>query len=204
VADNAARLAETSNGKIDHLSTATEEIGKVVEVIQEIAEQTKLLALNATIEAARAGDAGKGFAVVATEVKELARETAVATEDIRRRIEGIQQSTGSAIAAISEIGKVVTQINGASRTIASAVEEQSATTREIARHVAQAASGATIVAAGVAQTAAATQEVTESISRVDQNAKRTVDDAGQTRDAGCALAALAEEIQSMVAEFKLD
>ena len=94
VADNAARLAETSNGKIDHLSTATEEIGKVVEVIQEIAEQTKLLALNATIEAARAGDAGKGFAVVATEVKELARETAVATEDIRRRIEGIQLSTG--------------------------------------------------------------------------------------------------------------
>ncbi len=203
VAGNAARLAETSNGRIDHLSTATEEIGKVVEVIQEIAEQTNLLALNATIEAARAGDAGKGFAVVATEVKELARETAVATEDIRKRIEGIQSSTGSAIEAINQIAEVVLQINDASRTIASAVEQQSATTKEIAQNVAQAASGASAVSSGVAQTAQATREVTESISRVDQNAKRTAQDAGRTQSAGHVLADLAKEMQSMVAEFKV-
>jgi methyl-accepting chemotaxis protein len=203
VADKAAQLAETSNSRIDHLNTSTGEIGKVVEVIQDIAEQTNLLALNATIEAARAGDAGKGFAVVATEVKELARETAVATEDIRRRIEGIQQSTGSAIEAINQISAVVSQISEASRTIASAVEEQSVTTREIARNVAQVAEGAATVSRGVVQTAEATREVTENIIHVDENAKRTADDAGRTRTAGNVLAELAVEIQSMVGEFTL-
>ena len=203
VAEKAAHLAETSNSRIDHLNTAAGEIGKVVEVIQDIAEQTNLLALNATIEAARAGDAGKGFAVVATGVKELARETAVATEDIRRRIQGIQQSTGTAIEAINEISAVVGQINDASRTIASAVEEQSATTREIARNVSEVATGAATLSTGVTQTAQATREVTQNIVHVDENARQTAGDAGRTRTSGDVLSQLASEIQSMVAEFTL-
>lgn len=204
VAEKAAQLAETSNSRIDQLNTSTGEIGKVIETIQDIAEQTNLLALNATIEAARAGDAGKGFAVVATEVKELARETAVATEDIRRRIQGIQQSTGGAIEAINEIAVVVSRINEASRTIASAVEEQSATTREIARNVSEVATGAATLSSGVAQTAQATREVTRNIVHVDQNARQTAGDAGRTRASGDVLAQLAEEIQSMVAEFTVN
>ncbi|MEA3341419.1 MAG: methyl-accepting chemotaxis protein, partial [Chloroflexota bacterium] len=203
VADNAARLAQTSNAKIAHLGSAADEIGKVIEVIQDIAEQTNLLALNATIEAARAGDAGKGFAVVATEVKELAKQTADATEDIRRRIESIQGSTGEAVASINEIAEEVGKVNEASRTIASAVEEQSVTTKEIAQNVAQAASGTENVSMGVAETATATREVTENISKVDQNAKRTCDDAKQTQTASETLTNLAEELESLVGQFEL-
>ncbi len=203
VADNAARLAETSNTKIAHLGSAADEIGKVIEVIQDIAEQTNLLALNATIEAARAGDAGKGFAVVATEVKELAKQTGDATEDIRQRIESIQESTTEAVTSISEIAEEVGKVNEASRTIASAVEEQSITTKEIAQNVAQAASGTESVSMGVSETATATREVTENISKVDQNAKRTCGDAEQTQTASETIANLAEELQSLVGQFKV-
>jgi methyl-accepting chemotaxis protein len=202
VADSAARSAETSNNKIGHLSVAAVEIGKVIEVIQDIAEQTNLLALNATIEAARAGDAGKGFAVVATEVKELAKQTSQATEDIRGRIESIQASAGDAVQALEEISRVVTQVNEASRTIASAVEEQSITTREIAQNVARAAENAETVSTGVAQSAAATREVTENISRVDRNARQTAEEASQTRAAGSVAAELAEQLRTMIGQFR--
>ena len=141
-AANATQLVESSNTQIGDLGDAADEIGKVIEVIQDIAEQTNLLALNATIEAARAGDAGKGFAVVATEVKELAKQTADATEDIRRRIEGIQSSTGLAVQSMGGIGDVIRQVNDLSRTIASAVEEQSITTKEIARNMAESSTAA--------------------------------------------------------------
>ncbi len=203
LAHNAAKLAETSNGKISHLGAAADEIGKVIEVIQDIAEQTNLLALNATIEAARAGDAGKGFAVVATEVKELARQTADATEDIRKRIESIQQSTNAAVQSISEIAAEVGKVNDASRTIAAAVEEQSITTRQIAQNVAQAANGTESVSLGVAETAAATREVTENITKVDENAKRTCDDAKRTQAASETMASLAGELQSLVGGFRV-
>ncbi|MCG8649149.1 MAG: methyl-accepting chemotaxis protein, partial [Pirellulales bacterium] len=121
VAGDAANLVQLSDEKIADLGSAADEIGKVIEVIQDIAEQTNLLALNATIEAARAGEAGKGFAVVATEVKELAKQTAAATDDIRGRIEGIQSSTGDAVEAIREISEVIGNVNEVSRTIAAAV-----------------------------------------------------------------------------------
>ncbi len=163
VAGTAASLAGDGNARIGELGTAASEIGKVVEVIQDIAEQTSLLALNATIEAARAGDAGKGFAVVATEVKELAKQTAAATEDIRRRIEGIQSSTGQAVRSIGEITEVIKKVNDVSHTIASAVEEQSITTREIAKNVAETSTAAATVARGVAESASVTREIAKNI-----------------------------------------
>ncbi|MCA9172830.1 MAG: hypothetical protein KDB23_34465, partial [Planctomycetales bacterium] len=120
VADEARAIVEMSNSKIGNLGLAAKEIGRVIEVIQDIAEQTNLLALNATIEAARAGEAGKGFAVVASEVKELARQTASATDEIRERIESIQISTNEAVDSISLIGGVINNVNEVARTIASA------------------------------------------------------------------------------------
>ncbi len=153
VASHAASLAQVSNRKIEDLGTSAGEIGKVIEVIQDIAEQTNLLALNATIEAARAGEAGKGFAVVATEVKELAKQTAAATDDIRHRIEGIQVTTRDAISATKEIGEVIENVNSVARTIAAAVEEQSITTKQIATRVSQTASAAEQLARGVNESA---------------------------------------------------
>ncbi len=202
-ANRAAELAETSNGKIGQLGTAAEGIGKVIAVIQDIAEQTNLLALNATIEAARAGEAGKGFAVVATEVKELAKQTAEATEDIRHRIEAIQGSSREAITSINEIGKVVGEVSSTSRTIASAVEEQNATTKQIASSVAIAATGAQSVTTGIAETASATREVTESVAQVDQNTNRTAADAQRTREAGSELLQLSQELLEIVGQFQI-
>ncbi|MEM6330065.1 MAG: methyl-accepting chemotaxis protein [Planctomycetota bacterium] len=203
VADEAARLAEVSNEKIGGLGDAADEIGKVIQVIQDIAEQTNLLALNATIEAARAGEAGKGFAVVATEVKELAKQTATATDDIRQRIEGIQGSTGEAVDAIREITSVINNVNNVARTIASAVEEQSITTREIADTVSETASTADTVAQGVGESAAASKEITTHISGVDRGAQSTAKAASETQSAGGAVADLAGEMQSLVAQFRV-
>ncbi len=148
--------ADSTNATIKELGTASSEIGQVVKVITSIAQQTNLLALNATIEAARAGEAGKGFAVVANEVKELARQTARATEEISEKINAIQGSTGVAVTAIGSIGESIRKINEISTTIASAVEEQTAATNEISRNVAEAARG--------------TAEVTNNISGVSQAA----------------------------------
>jgi methyl-accepting chemotaxis protein len=201
VANRASCSVTTSNGKISALGSAADEIGKVIEVIQDIAEQTNLLALNATIEAARAGEAGKGFSVVATEVKELARQTSQATEDIRLRVEGIQGSTGEAIGALNEIGAVVAEVDQASRTIASAVEQQNATTKEIARNVSHAAAHAETVSNGVRESAAATKEVTRNIAGVDQTARRNAADADLARNAAGAMADLAGQLRTMVNQF---
>ena len=203
VARNAARLAGDSNAKIAELGTAAKEIGNVIEVIQDIAEQTNLLALNATIEAARAGEAGKGFAVVATEVKELARQTAAATEDIRRRIEAIQATTGQTVQSIEQITQVIEQVNSVSQTIASAVEEQTVTTKEIAQNVAQTSSAVEAVAGGVAQSASATKEITRNIAGVDQAASQTAQGASVTQTASQTLAQLAEQLQTLVAQFQV-
>src|SRR4030095_1140685 len=148
--NNAAQMASlasveagAANDTVHKLGASSSEIGDVVQVINSIAEQTNLLALNAAIEAARAGEAGKGFAVVANEVKELARETALATKDIHQKIQTIQGDTGAAVTAIAGIGERVQQIKDITNTIASAIDEQLATTAEIGRNLKQAAQGST-------------------------------------------------------------
>ncbi len=204
VASQAAAAAEVSNTKVGDMGAAANEIGKVIEVIQDIAEQTNLLALNATIEAARAGEAGKGFAVVATEVKELAKQTAAATDDIRNRIEVMQRSTDQAVGSIEEISDVIGRFNELSRMIASAVEEQSITTQQIASHVSDAAELAQAVARGVSESAEASREITENISHVDGVLQETAAGADQSLASGTELLRLAAEMQGLVDQFHIE
>jgi methyl-accepting chemotaxis protein len=190
VATSAVKTAETTNATVAKLGESSAEIGQVIKVITSIAQQTNLLALNATIEAARAGEAGKGFAVVANEVKELAKETAKATEDISRKIEAIQEDTKGAVEAIGQISGIINQINDISSTIASAVEEQTATTNEIARNVQEGAKGGS--------------QVAENIVAVATAAKSTTQGANDTQTAAGELARMAAELQKVVSQFKYD
>jgi methyl-accepting chemotaxis protein len=188
VAHGAVEAAEKTNWTVGRLGESSAEIGQVVKVINSIAEQTNLLALNATIEAARAGEAGKGFAVVANEVKELAKQTGNATEDIGRKIQSIQASTQEAVEAIEGIGAVINRINDISSTIASAVEEQSATTNEISRNIAEAAKG--------------TEEIARNVTGMAEATKSASRGAGETQTAAAELARMAAELQSLVARFR--
>jgi methyl-accepting chemotaxis protein len=185
---SAVKVVERANLIIAKLGESSAKIGEVVKVITSIAEQTNLLALNATIEAARAGEAGKGFAVVANEVKELAKETAKATDDIGKRIQVIQTDTQSAVAAIGEITSVINSINDFANSIASAVEEQTATTNEIGRNISDAARG--------------TSEITGNITGVAQAARSTSEGAGDTKTAAANLSRFAEELNQLVNRFK--
>src|SRR5262245_21510238 len=188
VATSAVKVAETTNTTVAKLGESSAEIGNVVKVITLIAQQTNLLALNATIEAARAGEAGKGFAVVANEVKELAKQTAKATEDISGKIEAIQRNTKGAVEAIAQIGKIINQINDLQNTIASAVEEQSVTTGEINRNVAEAARSS--------------NEIAQSISGVAQAARSTTEGTSNTQRSADELSKIALDLQKLVSQFK--
>jgi methyl-accepting chemotaxis protein len=179
VAKNAVGVAEQTNQRIGKLGESSIEIGKVIKVITSIAEQTNLLALNATIEAARAGEAGKGFAVVANEVKELAKQTAQATEEIGQKIGAIQTDTKDAVHAIAEITTIISQVNDISNTIASAVEEQTVTTTEIGRNVQEAAKGAGEIANNIAGVATAAKTTSEGAQKVQQSSQSVHEMAGQ-------------------------
>ncbi|MCA2216704.1 methyl-accepting chemotaxis protein [Jidongwangia harbinensis] len=189
IADKGVTTASSTSDAVSRLAQASEEIGAIVKTITSIAEQTNLLALNATIEAARAGDAGKGFAVVAGEVKDLALETAQATEDITTKIKAIQLTTGNATGAIGEISEVVGQISEIQSTIATAVEEQAATTAEIGRSVAEVAGG--------------TRQIAENISGVASDASSTSAGANDTQQAARDLAGMADELTELVATFRV-
>ena len=181
----AAQATET----VRQLGESSAEIGNVIKLITSIAEQTNLLALNATIEAARAGDAGKGFAVVASEVKDLAQETARATEDIGARVNAIQQDTGGAVEVIGRISEVIAKINDYQTTIASAVEQQTATTAEMSRSISEVASGSSRIAANIADVSSASASSVEGVN--------------QTRQASAEVARTAEELRGLVGAFKI-
>ncbi|AEV83931.1 methyl-accepting chemotaxis protein [Actinoplanes sp. SE50] len=170
VAAEAARTAEHTNTSVSRLGEASAQISTVVALITSIAEQTNLLALNATIEAARAGEMGKGFAVVAAEVKDLAQETARATQEITAQVAAIQTESDGAVHAIRQIAAVIATINDYATTIAAAVEEQTATTAEIARSVGQAAEGSSAIAGTIAGVAQAAQQVTSGATETQQTA----------------------------------
>ncbi|MGZ3742636.1 MAG: methyl-accepting chemotaxis protein [Pseudobdellovibrionaceae bacterium] len=189
VSQQALQQAKDTNITINQLSESSKEIGNVIKVISSIAQQTNLLALNATIEAARAGDAGKGFAVVANEVKELAKQTAKATDEITNKIGSIQESSKGAVAAIAGIGKVIEQVNNISITIAAAVEEQTATTNEVSR-VVQEANKSVL-------------DISETVKEVATTAKASEVGASQTLDASKSLAELAIKLKELVKKVEI-
>ncbi len=190
VAASAVGAAQAANATVANLGRSGAEIGEVIKAITAIAQQTNLLALNATIEAARAGEAGKGFAVVANEVKELAKQTASATEDISRKITAIQVDTKDAVTAIGTVSGVIHQINNISATIAAAVEEQSATTNEMTRNAREAAGGA--------------GDISESIAGVAQAAEGTLSRAHDSHKAAQGMAHIATELSTLMKQFKIE
>jgi methyl-accepting chemotaxis protein len=189
VASEAVTVTAATSATMGKLGESSAEIGNVIKTITAIAEQTNLLALNATIEAARAGDAGKGFAVVASEVKDLAQETARATEDISKRVQAIQADTSGAVAAIEEISLVIERISDFQTTIASAVEEQTATTAEMNRSVTEAAGG--------------TGEIAQNITGVAEAARMTSQSVNETQEATTELSRLSSELRSVVSAFRV-
>ncbi len=203
VTAQAVTEAQSASAKVNELGKAADEIGEVTKTITEISEQTNLLALNATIEAARAGDAGKGFAVVANEIKELANQTADATEEIRSKIGGIQDSTSQTVTEIERITEVIGQVNDIVSTIASSVEEQSFTTREIAENVTQASLGISEVNENVAQTSAVAGEIAKDISQVNQASTEMSGSSTKVNSNASELSELSGQLEQMVGQFKV-
>jgi methyl-accepting chemotaxis protein len=190
VAGDAVKAAESANLTVSRLGDSSVEIEKVIEAITSIAQQTNLLALNATIEAARAGEAGKGFAVVANEVKELAKQTAKATEEIKQKIGAIRDNTGGAVESIGGIREVIEKISHISTEIATAVEEQSATTSEMTRNVSEAARGAGMISDNIQGVAEAAQSTSTSV--------------GEAQTATEHLTKMANQLRDLVGQFQLD
>jgi methyl-accepting chemotaxis protein len=203
ISEDAVVQSQQTADKVNELGAAADKIGKVTEVITEISEQTNLLALNATIEAARAGEAGKGFAVVANEIKELAKQTAEATVDIKTQIEGMQGTTGATISDIQSISGVINEINEVISTIATAVEEQSAATSEISENVAQASAGISEVNENVAQSSIAVQDVSRDISEISSGSGEINNSSQNVNQSANELSRLAEQLDALVRRFKV-
>ncbi len=203
ISQKAGQQAASVSALMQQLGSAAQEIGQVTETITDISSQTNLLALNATIEAARAGAAGKGFAVVANEIKELARQTAAATEDIKAKIGGVQSSAGSAIADIEKITSVVAEVGQIVSGIAAAIEEQAAVTRDVAGNIAQATAGVQEANERVNQTATVAMTMARDIADVDTAAGHIRSGGQQVQASAAELSKLAEQLRGLVGQFKV-
>jgi methyl-accepting chemotaxis protein len=202
ISNEAAHKAASASANMDQLGLAAKSIGKVIETITEISEQVNLLALNATIEAARAGDAGKGFAVVANEIKELAKQTAAATQDIKDKIGAIQGTTSMTVGQITEITQVITTVNEVVGNIATAVEQQSAATKEVATNVAQASRGIQEVNENVNQSSSVAGEISRDIAGVTVSMNEMSTSSSQVNLSAQELSQLSEHLKQMVDQFK--
>jgi methyl-accepting chemotaxis protein len=203
IAIDADKKARSTGETMEILNSSSIEIGKVLDTINDIADQTNLLALNATIEAASAGEAGKGFAVVANEVKELAKQTAIATEEISNQISEMQSNTRDAVTAIEDITNVISQVNQITQTIASAVEEQSATTNEIASSIGGASEASTMIATNVLSASEQAQAIMGSIRGVDAAAQETAAGATEASASAEELARMSMRLHNLVKQFKV-
>ncbi len=203
ITDQAVAQGETAASRIDELGHAAQEIGQVTETINAISSQTNLLALNATIEAARAGEAGKGFAVVANEIKDLAQQTATATDEIAARIRGIQDSTGATVTEINEIARINKELDNIVSTISTAVDEQASTTREIAENIAQASSGLGEVNENISQTSEVSGTIAQEIAEVNEAAGEMSNASAQVRQSAEDLKQLSVELNGLMSRFKL-
>jgi methyl-accepting chemotaxis protein len=203
ISAQAGTQAASVSALMEQLGQAAQEIGQVTETITNISSQTNLLAHNATIEAARAGAAGKGFAVVANEIKELAKQTAAATEDIKGKIVGVQNSAGSAITDIWKITDVIAEVGHLVAGIATAIEEQAAVTRDVAGNIAQASAGVQEANERVAQTASVSRSMAQDIAGVDAAAGEIRSGGDQVRASAAELSQLAEQLDSLVGQFKV-
>jgi methyl-accepting chemotaxis protein len=200
--DMAVNTAKDVSNKIENLNKAANEISQITETISDISEQTNLLALNATIEAARAGDAGKGFTVVAAEIKELARQTAQATDEISAKITGIQSTTRESVSSITSIADIINDINQIVSTVASAMEEQSATTKEISFNVSQAAQGMKEANEHINNAAQNAEHVKEDISENSHATEEMSQSSEHVKASASELSQMAERLEQMVGQFK--
>jgi methyl-accepting chemotaxis protein len=203
ITESAVSKTGQASTKVEELGHAADEISKVTEVINEISEQTNLLALNATIEAARAGEAGKGFAVVANEIKELAKQTASATFEIKNRIDGIQGSTADTVTQIGEISGVISEVSEIVATIAASVEEQAATSQEIADNVGQASQGIQEMNTNVNQSSTVAGSISDDIGEVSTAVYGIADSSGLVNTKSDELSALADKLHDLVDRFKI-
>ncbi len=203
IADSAVVQADNASAKMNALGSAADAISKVTEVITEISEQTNLLALNATIEAARAGEAGKGFAVVANEIKELARQTADATHEIKAKIEGIQRSTGETVDEMSQISEVINQVNDIVGTIVTSVDSQLATTQAVAGNVREASLGFGEINQNVTQCTHVTGQISEDMTDVKSSADELTRTSLEVEANVSELSQLAEKLHEVVGYFQV-
>lgn len=203
ISEGAVKQSRQTSEKMAELGESARKIGRVTETITEISEQTNLLALNATIEAARAGDAGKGFAVVANEIKELARQTAAATVDIKNQISEMQHTTAVTVEDIERISEVIVEINNVINGIATAVEEQSAASSEIAGNISQASQGIAEVNENVAQSTVVIADIARDIALINQQSTQVDSGSGQVQASAQGLSALAAQLETLVKRFKV-